>query len=494
MLFNSWQFLLFFPVVILIYYLFPTRFRKVWLVVASYYFYMCWDAKYAILILLTTVITYLSGILLFGIDTHSYSKKKKLVYRRIIVIVSFASNLGILFFFKYFEWLIDNLNLLFSKDVSLPFSIVLPVGISFYTFQALSYTVDVYRGEITAEKKFINYALFVSFFPQLVAGPIERSKNLLSQLDCNKGFDYDNAKNGLLLMLWGFFEKIVIADKAAMFVDSVYNDYAEQYGSVIALATIMFAIQIYCDFGGYSHIAIGAAKVLNVKLMDNFRQPYLALSIHDFWNRWHISLSSWFRDYLYIPMGGNRHGKICKYRNLFVTFLASGLWHGASWHFVFWGMIHGLYQILSDLLSPLSEIVRENISIKRDCFSYILFRRLVTFVLVDFAWLFFRANSMSDAIILIKKMIFEFHPSGIVAESIWSCGLDKTQMITLVFAIVMLLIVDNIHEMRISIIDFLNKQNLIFRWGVYYSAILFIIVSLIQTFGTGASTFIYFQF
>lgn len=494
MLFNSLQFILFFPLVIFIYYLIPNSFRRIWLVVTSYFFYMCWSVKYAFLIFLTTVITYFSGILISEVENYGVSEKKRKIYKEMIVAVSFVSNLGILFFFKYFEWLIDNLNLLFSKDVSLPFSIVLPVGISFYTFQALSYTVDIYRGEITAEKNFIKYALFVSFFPQLVAGPIERSKNLLSQLDCNKGFDYDNAKNGLLLMLWGFFEKIVIADKAAMFVDYIYNDYAEQFGSVIMLATIMFAIQIYCDFGGYSHIAIGAARVLNVKLMDNFRQPYLALSIHDFWNRWHISLSSWFRDYLYIPLGGNRHGKIRKYRNLFITFLASGLWHGASWHFVFWGMIHGLYQILIDLFSPFSEEVRKNVKIKRDCFSYRLFRRLVTFALVTFAWLFFRANSMGDAIIMIKKMVFDFHPSAIVAESIWNCGLDKTQMLTLVLAIVMLIIVDCIHEIGISITNFLNKQNLIFRWGIYYASILFIIVSLIQTFGVSASNFIYFQF
>ena len=494
MLFNSFQFLIFFPIVVLIYYLLPVKVRKIWLLITSYYFYMCWDAKYALLILTSTVITYFSGIVLNKIQEQKYETEKEKKYKKAVVFLSFASNLGILIFFKYFEWILENLSIVTKLDFSFPFSIVLPVGISFYTFQALSYTMDVYRGEITAEKNFIKYALFVSFFPQLVAGPIERSKNLLSQLDCEKKFQYDNAKSGLLLMLWGFFEKIVIADKAAIFVDNVYNNCSERYGSVIILATILFAIQIYCDFGGYSHIAIGAARVLNVQLMDNFRQPYMALTIHDFWNRWHISLSSWFKDYLYIPLGGNRRGRLRKYLNLFITFFVSGLWHGASWHFVVWGVLHGIYQIVSDAMRSVSQKMQNVIRIKRDCFSYRLLQRGITFGLVTFAWLFFRANNLGDALLMVKKMITELHPSGIVAESIWNNGLDQTQAVTLFIAILVLLIVDWIHEKGISITAFLNQQNLVFRWGVYYITILFIVISFIQTFGTSAGAFIYFQF
>ena len=494
MLFNSFQFLIFFPIVVLIYYLLPVKVRKIWLLITSYYFYMCWDAKYALLILTSTVITYFSGIVLNKIQEQKYETEKEKKYKKAVVFLSFASNLGILIFFKYFEWILENLSIVTKLDFSFPFSIVLPVGISFYTFQALSYTMDVYRGEITAEKNFIKYALFVSFFPQLVAGPIERSKNLLSQLDCEKKFQYDNAKSGLLLMPWGFFEKIVIADKAAIFVDNVYNNCSERYGSVIILATILFAIQIYCDFGGYSHIAIGAARVLNVQLMDNFRQPYMALTIHDFWNRWHISLSSWFKDYLYIPLGGNRRGRLRKYLNLFITFFVSGLWHGASWHFVVWGVLHGIYQIVSDAMRSVSQKMQNVIRIKRDCFSYRLLQRGITFGLVTFAWLFFRANNLGDALLMVKKMITELHPSGIVAESIWNNGLDQTQAVTLFIAILVLLIVDWIHEKGISITAFLNQQNLVFRWGVYYITILFIVISFIQTFGTSAGAFIYFQF
>ena len=217
------------------------------------------------------------------------------------------------------------------------FDVVLPVGISFYTFQALSYTVDVYRKDIYAEKNILKYALFVSFFPQLVAGPIERSKNLLIQFNKEHHFDYNRVKNGLLLMLWGFFMKLVIADRVAMVVDQVYNNYTQYAGFEIAIATVFFAIQIYCDFGSYSNIAIGAAQVMGFTLMENFRQPYFSKSVAEFWRRWHISLSSWFRDYLYIPLGGNRKGKVLKYINLMIVFLTSGLWHGASWHFVVWG-------------------------------------------------------------------------------------------------------------------------------------------------------------
>lgn len=491
MLFNSWQFLIYFPIVVFMFYLIPVRIRKIWLLIASYYFYMCWDAKYALLLFSSTLITYLSGVLLSRVN-DDYNGNNK--YKKIIVFCSFATNLGILFFFKYFEWIIENINMVLHNDIALPFSIVLPVGISFYTFQALGYTMDVYRGEIKAEKSLIKYALFVSFFPQLVAGPIERSKNLLGQLDCDSKLNYDNAKKGMLLMLWGFFEKIVVADKAAIFVDHVFNNCNEQYGSVIILATILFALQIYCDFGGYSHIAIGAAKVLNITLMDNFRQPYMALTIRDFWNRWHISLSSWLRDYVYIPLGGNRHGKKRKYLNLFITFLISGLWHGASWHFVVWGILHGIYQIASDACNSVNQKIKDVIKIKRECFSYRLFRRGITFSLVTFAWLFFRANNLGDALLMIKKMVFELHPSGIVAESIWNNGLNQAQMVTLCIAVIILFIVDWVHEKGISITVFLNRQNMIFRWGIYYSVILFILVSMIQTFGENAGAFIYFQF
>lgn len=494
MLFNSYQFLIFFPIVVLIYFIIPKRIRYIWLLVTSYYFYMCWDAKYALLIAASTVVTYFSGIFIDKVKEKYHEKNKQIRYCKMILTGCCLFNLGILVFFKYFSWILDNISAISGQSLALPWSIVLPVGISFYTFQALGYTIDVYRGEIKAEKNLLRYALFVSFFPQLVAGPIERSKNLLMQLDCDKDFDYENARDGLLLMLWGFFEKIVIADKAAILVDSVYNNYAEQEGAVIIVATIVFAFQIYCDFGGYSHIAIGAAKVLNVKLMDNFRQPYFALNIKDFWSRWHISLSTWFRDYLYIPLGGNRCSKWRKHCNLFITFFVSGLWHGASWHYVIWGALHGIYQIVSDCTGNLRRIVINKLRIKTDCFSYRLLQRLITFLLVSFIWLFFRAESLTDALNMCQRIVFNLNPSILLGDVLYNQGLNQLQVYYLVGAILILILVDYLHEKGKSIRNFLKQQNLAFRWLVYYVAVFIIIVSVIQTFGQNANTFIYFQF
>lgn len=324
MVFNSYSFLIFFPIVVLILFLFPRKLQHIWLLVASYYFYMNWDARYVLLLLFSTAVTYLSGIVMDRVRTDGQ--------RKAAVAISFVLNIGVLFFFKYFNFAVDSVNIVLRYiGVAIPkpdFNLLLPIGISFYTFQALSYTMDVYRRDITAEWNFFRYALFVSFFPQLVAGPIERSKNLLGQVNQPHQFDYDKMREGLLIMLWGFFLKLVVADRVAIFVNTVYGDYAQYGGVYIIVASVLFAVQIYCDFAGYSTIAIGAAEIMGFQLMENFDCPYFSLSISEFWRRWHISLSSWFRDYLYIPLGGNRRGKFIKYRNLMIVFLVSGLWHG----------------------------------------------------------------------------------------------------------------------------------------------------------------------
>lgn len=341
MLFNSLQFVVFFPIIVLIYFIIPKRIKNVWLLISSYFFYMCWNAKYAVLLLLSTVVTYSSGLLLEYVKCADWTEKRKISGKKLVVALSVFLNLGVLFYFKYFNFIMGILGrvlTIFQIELkSSALDILLPVGISFYTFQALSYTLDVYRGEIYAERNFGRYALFVSFFPQLVAGPIERSKNLLKQLSEPGRFNYDSIRNGLLIMLWGYFLKMVISDRCAVLVNQVYGNYEDYQGFQIILANIFFAIQIYCDFMGYSVIAKGAAEVLGYHLMDNFSQPYFALSVKEFWRRWHISLSSWLRDYLYIPLGGN-HGSLCtKYRNIMITFLASGLWHGADVTFILWG-------------------------------------------------------------------------------------------------------------------------------------------------------------
>ena len=494
MIFNSYQFLIFFPIVVLIYYVMSKKYRCLWLLVTSYYFYMCWDAKYALLIAASTVVTYFSGIFMDKIRKNYRKEKKRNVYCKVVVAGCCIFNLAILVFFKYFPWILDNINVVLGQSIMLPFSIVLPVGISFYTFQALGYIIDVYRGEIEAEKNLLRYALFVSFFPQLVAGPIERSKNLLNQLDCDRDIEYENVRDGLMLMLWGFFEKIVIADKAAIFVDSVYNNYIEQEGSVIIVATVLFAFQIYCDFGGYSHIAIGAAKVLNINLMDNFRQPYFALNIKDFWKRWHISLSSWFRDYLYIPLGGNRCSKVRNYSNLIITFFISGLWHGASWHYVVWGVMHGIYQIVAACTLSMRRTITNKLKIQIGCFSYRLMQRGITFMLICFSWLFFRAANMEAALQMCYRIVTSLNPSILLGDVIYNQGLNSLQMYYLLLAIIILIIVDCLHEKKISICLFLKKQNLVFRWLTYYIVVFVIILSVLQTFGQSANKFIYFQF
>ena len=342
MLFNSLKFLIFFPAVVLLYFVLPKRVRNLWLLVASYVFYMGWNAKYVVLLFTSTLITYLSGLLLERVKDSDRPETKKTALKKWVVAVSFLLNLGILFYFKYVNFFLDTLGAaasLVGLTLNVPkFDILLPVGISFFTFQALSYTVDVYRGEIGAEKNFLRYALFVSFFPQLVAGPIERSKNLLQQLDTPKSFDFDRAREGFVLMLWGYFLKIVLADRIAIFVDTVYGDIAAFPGWYLIAATVLFAVQIYCDFGGYSTIAMGAAKILGIELMENFDAPYLSTSVSQFWRRWHISLTTWFREYLYIPLGGSRKGTWRTVRNIFLVWFCTGFWHGASWNFILWGL------------------------------------------------------------------------------------------------------------------------------------------------------------
>lgn len=335
MLFNSLEFLLFFPTVCIIYFLLgKNKFRNPFLLLASYYFYMNWKPIYAVLILTSTILTYACGLL---VEKYSGDKNKQ----KLFLINSLVLNFGILFIFKYFNFVNESIFHILSiaglKWTVPNLDVLLPVGISFYTFQAVGYSIDVYRGTIKAERNFITYALFVSFFPQLVAGPIERAKNLLPQFHSEHHFDADNVAEGIKQMIWGFFMKLCVADVLSSYVDAVYNNVANHNGTSMILATLFFTIQIYCDFAGYSNIAIGAARVMGYRLMENFKQPYFSLNIKEFWRRWHISLSTWFMDYLYIPLGGNRVSYPRHLLNLAITFLVSGVWHGANWTFVLWG-------------------------------------------------------------------------------------------------------------------------------------------------------------
>ncbi len=496
MLFNSVQFLIFFPVVVGIYFVIPRKLRTLWLLAASYYFYMSWNAKYALLIAFSTFVTYLSGILIekAGASRNNPEGKKKWC-----VAASFLLNLSILILFKYANFLLENLFHLFAlfhiEVTLLPerLNLLLPVGISFYTFQALGYTMDVYRGKLPAERNFLRYALFVSFFPQLVAGPIERSENLLPQIDRLEEINVwnkENIRDGALLMVWGLFRKLVIADRIAIVVKEVYENYTA-YGFVeIALATVLFAFQIYCDFGGYSDIARGAGKVMGITIMHNFREPYLAGGIRDFWRRWHISLTSWFTDYLYIPLGGSRKGTLIKYRNILIVFFVSGLWHGASWNFVAWGLLHALYQIGEDLLARL--FGKKELSGKKTGTASLPLRAgkcLFTFLLVDFAWLFFAAEDISHVIRLLRQMQGVFFGNHLA-----ELGLSPYHWGILLFALFILILADLLHERGFSFFAFLNEKKLALRYCCYLSLIWFVILFGIYGYHYDVSEFIYFQF
>jgi D-alanyl-lipoteichoic acid acyltransferase DltB (MBOAT superfamily) len=428
---------------------------------------MNWKPVYAILILFSTVTTWLSGFLM------ERQKNRKKVF----LIISLIINFSILFLYKYFDFLnqivFDILDNLHIKYEIVNLDILLPVGISFYTFQAVGYTIDVYRKDIKHEPSIINYALFVSFFPQLIAGPIERAKNILAQFRELKILTKENLFGGLKLMLWGYFLKLVLADRLGVYVDAVFNNIENHNGSSILLASILFAFQIYGDFAGYSLIAIGTAKIMGFDLMTNFIRPYFATNITAFWRRWHISLSTWFRDYLYIPLGGNRGSKLKNNFNLFITFFISGIWHGANYTFVIWGALHGFYLILEKKFA-IKQVKSKNFLMR-------LFPIIITFILVDLAWIFFRANSLSDAFLAITQI---FTTAG---ENLFIKG---DVLLGSIIALLILFIKEFKDEFFENKYRFLSNSNPYI--SASFSVLLFSIILLLGVFDSGQ--FIYFQF
>ena len=477
MLFNSLEFLVFFAIVVAAYFAIHHKYRWVLLLTASYYFYMCWDYRYVLLILATTTVNYLSGIHIY----RTNNKKLKNFY----LVLGLVTSLGILFFFKYFNFFGDSINFLFSKFnifYRVPaYHFLLPVGISFYTFQTLSYTIEVYKNKQEPEYHFGIFALYVSFFPQLVAGPIERSTNLLPQLYKKVEFSYSRIRDGILFMLWGFFKKVVIADRLSEYVNIVYNNPKDHSGIQLVLGTVFFAFQIYCDFSGYSDIAIGSAKIMGIDLMTNFNRPYLSKSIQEFWRRWHISLSTWFRDYLYIPLGGSRVAKWRWQYNLFITFLISGLWHGANWTFVIWGALHGFYMIFAIWTAKIREKINSFIFGKKE-YLFKISQVITTIFLAWFAWIFFRANSFGEAILIIKRI---FIPS--TGElNLFS---NKSDFILALFLIGLLSVVEILEE-RIQLYSLLKKQIKPIKWII----LLFILFAIIVLGKWESIDFLYFQF
>lgn len=385
MLFNSLQFLVFFMVVTLLFFRLKPARAKVWLLLlSSCYFYMSFVYQYILILGFTIVIDYIAGIII----EHSTGKPRKYW-----LIASIVANVGVLVFYKYFNFLADNINALlglFEPGREIPYlDLLLPIGLSFHTFQAMSYTIEVYKGRQSAEKNFATYALYVMFYPQLVAGPIERPQNVLPQLHNFLPYNRDNVREGISRMLWGYFKKVVIADRLALAVDHIYGQDEQMSSLSLAIGAILYSFQIYCDFSGYSDIGIGAAKVMNIKLMENFRQPYLAQNISNFWSRWHISLSTWFRDYVYIPLGGNQKGEGKRKRNVFIVFVLSGLWHGANWTFGTWGLLHG---VLVTLVPGAKTISQKMPRVK------VVLSTILTFSVVTILWIFFRAENLQHAV------------------------------------------------------------------------------------------------
>lgn len=501
MLFNSINYVIFLPLVLILYYVIKPKYRNIFLLIASYFFYMCWIPKYAVLILFSTILTYFTSKLIAKAKT----KRGKKIYVAIAIII----NIGILFIFKYFNFFNNTLSYLLSTIgitlSSFNFSLLLPVGISFYTFQTLSYVIDVYRGDIKEENSFTDYALFVSFFPQLVAGPIERANNLLPQFKEIHIFNYKKAIDGFRIILIGMVKKVVIADTLAIIVNAVYNSPKEYSGLTLIFATILFSIQIYCDFSGYSDIAVGSAKLLGFNLMENFKTPYLATSIADFWSRWHISLSTWLKDYIYIPLGGNRKGFIRKCINLIITFLVSGIWHGAKSTYIVWGLLHGIFRVIQ-------EIIRKYIKNKNYNNKYINYiingiKIVITYCLVCFAWIFFRASSLTSAILIIKNLFvnisvnsFIYDINSIISTVSLGTVTFSNFIIYLITIIVVMFIIFSIYRRYKLNDNYLSnifiKMPVYLRRTVYYLlAMIVIILFLIQNGTVGqTSQFIYFQF
>lgn len=494
--FNSVEFLIFFPIVLLFYYLLPKKVRWVWLLISSYYFYMSWNVKYSLIILGVTIVSWAGGMLIQKVNGEGKVKEKK-----IILTFSILGILAVLITFKYANLLLNTLYSfmnVFNISVENRYvGLVLPVGISFYSFQAIAYLVDVYRSDIKAEKNLLRYALFISFFPQLVAGPIERSKNLMSQIYAEHSFDRERVASGFLLMCWGFFKKVIIADRAAVIVDLVYNNYSYASGMQIIIATICFAIQLYCDFSAYSDIAIGAARVVGFTLMTNFKSPYYSLTVAEFWRRWHISLSSWFKDYVYIPLGGNRKGKLVKYRNLLITFAISGLWHGANWNFLIWGLLNGIYQVIGDITKKFRVKVIELVKINSDCYSFRLIQGLITFALIDFSYMFFRGNSFFDTIAMIRRIGSNFSWMSIFDLStfmgLYTFTLDEKDFYLFIIAVIILLVIDAVKN-KVDLINFILKQNFYFRYLCYYLMIMSVLIFGYYGPEYNLTSFIYFQF
>ncbi|MDO4187397.1 MAG: MBOAT family O-acyltransferase [Lachnospiraceae bacterium] len=447
------------------YFLIPSKVRYIWLLFCSYYFYCSLDGAFVSLLIVSTILTWLAGGLVYKFEAINL--------RRLFLVLGVVINIMFLIIYKYEDFFLE------LSGSSIRLNLILPIGISFYTFQSLTYIFDIYNGDLKPEDNIFKYALFVSFFPLILSGPIERAKHLLPQLNLSNEFNTFRASEGLKLMLFGYFMKIVIVSRMTILTDYVFSDYKNKTSVALLIAVLAYTIQIYCDFQGYSLIAIGMCKIMGIEIINNFNQPYFAVSVSDFWRRWHISLSTWFRDYLYIPLGGNRRGKIRKYINILIVFVVSGLWHGANITFVIWGFLNGLYQVIGELLTPCKEKLTSLLSIdKKPCLNRVL-RTTITFILISFTWIFFRAPSVNEAIEIVTRIFSTFSYVNLFDGTIWNVGLGINNMLFSMAAIIILIVADVLCERKAcQVSDIMKNVRTPIRWAVYYLLIIMILLSM----------------
>ena len=485
MVFNSAQFLLFLPLAALGYFAVPQKARRGWLLLACYFFYFCWNPAHVPVLLFVTAVGYLGGRLLNG-------KPNKGVLA-VSVILALVPLIGL----KYLGFLTHSVLAVLAHlgvQIAPPaLDFLLPMGISFYTLQVIGYLVDTYRGA-PAEESVLDFALFASFFPQMVSGPISRGKNLLPQLSAAKRPTFDDLRDGVLLLIWGYFLKIVVADRAALFVAAVYAPDSEYEGWFYIIATLLFCLQLYCDFGGCSVMAMGTAKILGIDLIDNFNAPYFSQSIAEFWRRWHISLSTWFRDYLYIPLGGNRKGTLRKYGNVLITFAVSGLWHGAQWNYMAWGLLNGLYQVIGAVLLPVRKAVAKALHVNTSSRPHKLLRVVVTFVLFALSMVFFRAYRFMDAVRILLSMFTAHNVEIFTDGSLFACGVDAFNFALLDVYVLVILAADVCKYKQIKVRSIIEKQHWLCQVAVVVLGVLAVLLLGVYGPGFEASNFIYSQF
>ena len=532
MAFNSFTFLIFAVAVITFYFSVPKRFQWIVLLIASYAFYL-FSARWVVVFLLfTTITTFYTGLLIGrvndnyrsalsgGENTLTKEQRKRLAIeskkqKQIILLIALVVNFGILAFMKYFNFFAMNVNSilkLITVDQSIPLiSLLLPLGISFYTFQSAGYIIDVYRDKVKPDKNIAKFALFVSFFPQIVQGPISRYNDLALQLYESHNFDYTRAKFGAQLILWGLFKKMVIADRIVIAVDTIFNNYLDYSGITLFLGAVFYSLQVYCDFSGGIDIARGVAQIMGIELTKNFERPFFATSIADFWRRWHITLGSWTRDYIFYPLSlsksfaklgrmsrkffGSYLGKLLPtFLAMLITFLVIGIWHGASWKFVAYGLYNGVLIFTGILIEPFVGKIIKRFQIRTNVFSWHLFNLSLTFFLVSIGRYFSRANDFMDALRMLKRTFTTFNPWVLYDGSLNQLGLSERDMVLLILAVVVLFVVDLFQERGLSVRQIISEQNLVFRWGVYLLAVFSILIFGIYGIGYEPADFIYMGF